>query len=282
MNSKKYSIVMFAYNEEKKIAASIESIFDNVDDNLCKLFVMANGCTDNTVTIVNELKQQFEKLEVINLSIGDKCNAWNEYVHNIAPECDAHFFVDADVEFTDKVFPQLFNKLTSTVQAHAIAGLPFSGRNKSFYRSLVIERGCLFGNCYGLKQEFIDSIRQTHFKLPKGLCWIDSAITKAVNGDLKYQDTNIPGRVTYNKACGYKFKSLNPFKKDDRNLYFSRIARYATGKLQEKYLEKLDFKDWPLDLNEINQNILNAVNHGKVKLPFYLRNRIVNRLQKTL
>ncbi len=273
---------MFAYNEEQHIKNSVNSVFANVNGQLNNLTVIANGCTDNTVTKLHELRKIYKKLNVVELHIGDKCNAWNEYVHNIAKNTDVHFFLDADVQFTEQVFPKLFNKLISTTEAHAIAGLPFSGRNKERYRSLVTERSCLFGNCYGVKKEFLDLVKQTNFRLPKGLCWIDSAITKAVNGDIKFQDRNIPGRVTYLDECGYKFISLNPLKKDDRNLYFSRIARYATGKLQEKYLEKLNFDNWPLDLNNINQQILNEILAGKVKVPFYLRKRILNRLKKQL
>jgi len=282
MNNPSYSIVMFAYNEEKQIERSVNSVFDNIDNSLEQLIVIANGCTDKTVSKLEVLKETHKQLKVVELSIGDKCNAWNEYIHNIASNCDVHFFIDADVQFNKNVFPKLFNKLVSTESAHAIAGLPFSGRNKNYYRSLVTERSCLFGNCYGLKQEFIELVKRSDFRLPKGLCWIDSAITKAVNGDIKYQDTNIPGRVTYDLECGYQFTSLNPFKKDDRSLYFSRIARYTTGKLQEEYLNKLDFKDWPLDLNQINQQILQGIQHKEIKVPFYLKKRIVNRLKKVL
>ncbi|GAW95530.1 MULTISPECIES: glycosyltransferase family 2 protein [Colwellia] len=282
MPNKTYSIVMFAYNEEKNIENSVNSVFDNIDDKLTHLIVIANGCTDNTIGKLKILKEKHKKLSVVELSIGDKCNAWNEYTHNIAKNCDVHFFIDADVQFTEQVFPKLFKKLIATPQANAIAGLPFSGRNKKYYRSLVTKRSCLFGNCYGVKKEFLDLVKKNNFRLPKGLCWIDSAITKAVNGDVQHQNKNIPGRVTYDVECGYKFKSLNPFKKDDRNLYFSRIARYATGKLQEKHLELLDFKDWPLDLNQINQKILEAIQHGKIRIPFYLKSRILKRLQKQL
>lgn len=282
MKFKTYAIVMFAYNEEKNIQNSVNSVFLNVDSQLENLVVIANGCTDKTVIKLNELTKKHEKLKVVELAIGDKCNAWNEYIHNIANNCDVHFFLDADVQFTKQVFPKLFKKLIATPQAHAVAGLPFSGRNKKYYRGLVIERGCIFGNCYGVKNEFLELVKKNDFRLPKGLCWIDSAITKAVNGDLKYQDRNIAGRVTYDEECGYEFTSLNPFKKDDRELYFSRIARYFSGKLQEKYLEKLSFNNWPLDLNYINQNILNEVVMGKIKVPFYIKKRVLNRLKKQL
>jgi hypothetical protein len=83
--------------------------------------------------------------------LGDKCNAWNHYVHNVADEDTlCHFFVDADVVFSQQCFPLLIDKITKANDScHIIAGMPLSGRNLEFYQSLVTERFCFFGNLYG-------------------------------------------------------------------------------------------------------------------------------------
>ncbi len=277
-----YSIVMFAYNEERNIQNSVSSVFNNADEQLDALYVIANGCTDNTVTMLNQLQHQFPKLKIIEIVLGDKCNAWNNYMHTIAPESDVHFFVDADVQFSEQAFPKLCSTLMSNETANAVAGMPLSGRNKNYYQSLVTERSCLFGNCYGVKYSFIELLRTKQFKLPIGLCWIDSAITKAVNTDIDKQHEALPNRVVHNPSVGYVFNSLSCFSLDDIKLYFSRIARYQTGKLQEHYLEKLDFKEWPENLNNINQKILQRLEKKEIKVKFYLKKRILKRLRKVL
>jgi len=284
MSNQSYSIVMFAYNEEKHIKKSVDSIFNNVDNRLKTLSVIANGCNDSTVVILDELKKKnhYERLNIINLSIGDKCNAWNEYVHSLHPDSNVHFFVDADVEFTEMAFPQMFDTLMANDKAQAIAGIPFSGRNQKYYKKMVTEYKCLFGNCYGVKKEFLGLAQEKRFYLPIGLGWIDSAITKALKRDITDRDNPIQERVTYNLNCGYKFKSLNPLKLSDRNLYFSRIVRYRTGKLQEKYLEKLKFSQWPRNLSEINNNILNTILKKEIVIEFYLKKKVINRLKKPL
>lgn len=284
MNSPSYSIVMFAYNEEQHIKKSVKSIFNNIDERLKSLTIIANGCTDSTVDILKALQEenQYKKLQVISLTIGDKCNAWNEYVHNLHTDSDVHFFTDADVEFTQQAFPQMFDTLLPDPKAQAIAGIPFSGRNKEHYRKMVIKYKCLFGNCYGVKKSFLELAQDKQFYLPIGLGWIDSAITKAVKRDIVDQENPIQERVIYNENCGYKFKSLNPFKWADIKLYLSRIARYRTGKLQEKYLEKLSFSDWPSNLNAINHEILQKIRNNDIQLEFYLKSKVINRLKKTL
>ncbi len=251
-----YSVVMFAHNEEQNIKQSVLSVLENSDERLHALKVIANGCSDQTVPILNELAQHNKKIQVIDLSIGDKCNAWNQYVHEFSEDEGVHFFTDADVRFTKNAFPRLNDTLRENAYANGVAGLPFSGRNIEQYKDLVQNNYCLFGNCYGLKGEFLQRLQSTGFRLPIGLGWIDSAITKVVNSNVGEVPHPKPGKVIFNEECGYEFDSLSLLKWSDWRLYINRITRYRLGKLQEKYLEKIDFVNWPENLLEINQKVL--------------------------
>ncbi|MDT0627687.1 glycosyltransferase family A protein [Alteromonas sp. W364] len=284
INILRYSIVMFAYNEENNIERSLSSIYENVDENLSQVVVIANGCTDSTVDILNKASRDnlFPRLRVVEIQLGDKCNAWNEYVHNISCDEDVHFFTDADVQFTADAFNQMTQTLLDSKNATAIAGLPFSGRNMEVYREMVTQQHLLFGNCYGLKNKFLQLVRDKNFYLPKGLGWIDSAITKIVKRDIEDIDLPIHERVTFNIDCGYFFAKLNYFKLADIKLYINRISRYSTGKLQQTHLEKISFLEWPRDLNEINQRILRDIKSGTVKVNPLLKKRIIKRLKKKI
>lgn len=264
----KYAIVMFAHNEQDNISQSVNSIFQNCDEQLERLLVIANGCTDNTVAVLQKLQSNYAKLTVQDLDIGDKCNAWNRYVHeySVGLSSITHFFVDADVRFTTMAFPKMHSSLRADQQANAIAGLPFSGRNIAQYTDMVTKGLCLFGNCYGLKVEFITLLRDKKFKLPIGLGWIDSAITKMVNRDVEDISSPKKGKITFNSECGYEFDSLSIFKKSDWTLYINRIIRYRLGKLQEKHLEKIGFTQWPDNLLEINALVLEDI---RLNSPWY-------------
>lgn len=277
-----YSIVMFAHNEEKNIEASIKSALSNTDSQLNNLYIIANGCSDNTVPLVKSLEDINPKLSLVEITLGDKCNAWNHYVHSIAAIQDAHFFVDADVNFTKQAFPKMLSSLLSDDNAHAVAGLPFSGRNIEYYRNMVIKKSCLFGNCYGVKHKFIQLAREKKFHLPIGLGWIDSAITKVINSDIGSQYITFPGRVIYDINSGYYFDSLSPFKLDDIKLYINRITRYKLGKLQEHFLEQLEFQDWPKDMKQINKEVLTALMSRELNVPFYLRHLVLKRIQRSI
>lgn len=280
-----YNIIMFAYNEQNNIFNTLGSVYNNKSIELNKVYLIANGCTDKTAEYAAQLKSEleFSELTIVNLQLGDKCNAWNYYMHNLADDVGCHFFIDADVNFSENCFQLMHDKLINAENAEvAIAGLPLSGRNIDFYRSLVVERSCLFGNLYGLSNQFIKRIHETKFHLPIGLNWIDSFLTKAVNTDIQFFNYNLPNRVAYINNVGYSFESLSPFKQADIKLYFNRISRYELGKLQEKHLDALDVAHWPKDMKIINQKINDSFAQESKSLSIVKRFLVRKRLTKLL
>lgn len=258
MSDMTYNVVMFAYNEEQNITASIKSVFANADGQLERFFLLANGCSDDTVKVAKRVKQElgFDALNIVEITLGDKCNAWNMYMHDLAQPADVHFFCDADVEFSSDCFPQMAQHLMSTPeQTVVVAGMPLSGRNNDFYHSLIVERSCFFGNLYGMKHSFVQRIQDKPFRLPIGLNWIDSFLTKAVNTDLNFFDYNLPNRTTWIDNVGYQFEGLSIFRKSDFTLYVNRIARYELGKIQEIFLDELPCEQWPGNMHGINTKI---------------------------
>lgn len=277
-----YSIVTFAYNEEKTIGGTIASILANCDHRLSKVTVVANGCTDGTVNVAKTSLSNSEiDFSVIEISLGDKCNAWNEYVYHHRPKADAHFFVDSDVTFTKDAFPLLFDKLLKSPGKNAVAGLPLTGRNIKQYVELTTLYSCLYGGLYGLTDDFLERVAEIGACLPIGLSWIDAQITKMVNDDLNDKKDDYQHRVTFVEGVGYEFESLKPWRINDVRLYINRICRYKTGQLQEPYLDALPYSKWPRTMEEINRKILEKglryADLGKVAL---LRHKVLARLRK--
>lgn len=279
-----YSIAVFAYNEEKTIGATLNSIIANSDDNLKHLCVLANGCTDNTAATAEAILSQQTNLQynVVDITLGDKCNAWNTFVYQHLPNTAAHFFVDSDVTFTKNAFPILFNQLQTTPNKNAVTGLPQSGRNIVQYTELVVRYSCLFGNLYALTHDFLERLASQNIKLPVGLCWIDAQITKLVNEDLRPNKDDYQQRVTYVDGTGYVFDSLKPWHKDDRTLYLNRITRYKAGQLQEPHLDALPFTQWPDTMNGINKTIMSkGLTFKDLGLKnWLLKHKVINRLNK--
>lgn len=278
-----YSIVTFAYNEEATIGRTLQSILDNIDERLQHLTVVANGCKDGTVSEAKKaLAQASLPCTLVEIELGDKCNAWNTYLYNFLPDTDVHFFVDSDVTFSSNAFPRLFDALLASPDKQAVTGLPLSGRNKKQYEELAMRYSCLFGNLYGLKHDFAKRLVKQGIRLPIGLNWIDAQITKLVNDNLAHAKDDYQQRVTYVEGVGYRFPSLKPWKKHDLGLYINRICRYKAGQLQEPYLDALPFVDWPETMNELNRNILaKGVKANKLGKLILLKPRVLKRLKTT-
>ncbi|MHA7881224.1 MAG: glycosyltransferase family A protein [Saccharospirillum sp.] len=277
-----YSVVTFAYNEGATIGHTLRSVLANTDGRLQHLTVIANGCTDDTA---DQAKAVLVKANLpctlVEIDLGDKCNAWNTYVHQYLPDTEAHFFVDSDVTFSAQAFPILFDALMADDSKNAVTGLPLSGRNQAQYVELATRYSCLFGNLYGLKHDFAKRLVQKKIRLPIGLNWIDAQITKLVNDNLAYDKSDYQHRVTFVKGVGYQFPSLKPWKKTDRRLYINRICRYKAGQLQEPYLDALPFVDWPETMNEINREILTiGITLKALGKLFILKPKVLARLNK--
>ena len=68
---------ILAHNEQKHIASTIKAIIEGNRDIVFDVVVYANGCTDDTVTIVKHLFNTFPNLRLRELKKASKPLAWN-------------------------------------------------------------------------------------------------------------------------------------------------------------------------------------------------------------
>jgi glycosyltransferase involved in cell wall biosynthesis len=102
------SIGILAHNEEDQVGNLIsdlarQTLFENCNIDF-EIHVVANGCTDDTVTIA---KSQFENAHfrrknvrtfVHDIAQAGKSNAWNELIHSlVSPGTEFIFLLDADI-----------------------------------------------------------------------------------------------------------------------------------------------------------------------------------------
>ena len=89
-------VCVLAHNEQKHIASTIKAIVEGNRDIGFDIIVYANGCTDNTVKIVQSLFATYQNLRLRELEKASKTLAWNTaFNENTAP---IMVFSDGDVE----------------------------------------------------------------------------------------------------------------------------------------------------------------------------------------
>lgn len=126
-------IGVFVYNEEKNISRILQEILKQniLDDKRfsVSIYLLANGCSDNSVPIAIKEIEKFkldEFIQVVNFEEGGKSRTWNKFVHQISrKDVDYLIFADCDIYFTQtNILKSLCEKLVSNSILQAASSRP--------------------------------------------------------------------------------------------------------------------------------------------------------------
>ena len=193
--------------------------------------------------LCDAVAREHPNVALISIELGDKANAWNLYVHEIAGDAEAYFFVDGDVRVRPGSLLRLRDALAVNPDANAAAALPASGRNlDSFRRDLIREHG-LAGNLYALSAPFVAKIRHAGIRLPVGLVGEDSLVGALAKWNLDSEMHWNNARIVCAEAAEFAFESLSPFNPRDWHTYWRRLIRYKIRAYQNQLIRELLRRD---------------------------------------
>lgn len=248
------SIGIMACNEEGSIRATLESLFRQTilekvwsRHEQCEVIVVANGCTDRTAAIAQEVCDAATRTHewadafsarVVELPEGGRCNAWNRFVHEFS-SLEARFLclMDADIVFLHRSsIASLFGALQSRPYAHAATGrlcpeVLFKARKTLWDRiSLAASemattgRGRICGQLYCVRAPVARGIL-----LPRSLGNEEGLLRELLCSDLLIRGTD-PARVTLVPEAAHMFAaSLTPRGEleDERRQLIGEATVYA-------------------------------------------------------
>lgn len=256
-----WCIFVAAHNEERDIGSCLTSIFAADSAARPDVYVMANGCTDQTEARVLEFRHKYTSVHLVTIRRGDKCNAWNTFVHDVIPRyCDnrdLYFFMDGDVRVTSGSWRALASALSKNPHAHAASALPVSGRSMKQMRERIIRQRNILGGLYVLRGDFVRRIQQRQIRLPRGLDGDDGLIATFAKFDLspKVNKKRDDQRVEPCPNAGFEFDSLSLLSVRDLRLYYRRLIRYARREFEFDLLRPLimrcGFEVLPAEIAEI-------------------------------
>jgi glycosyltransferase involved in cell wall biosynthesis len=232
-----WPVAVFAHNEELNIIACLESIARERCTHPLQVHVLANGCTDRTEPLVRDYQKANPWVSLTSIPLGDKANAWNIFVHEIAQYSSVCFFVDGDVQVVPGAFDALFRELAGHGDANAAGAIPLSGRSKRKLQRLVCENRVLLGNLYALHGEFVQRMKQERIRLPVGMYGEDGLVTSLAKWNLDPLGEFLHHYVVPCTKAQFAFRSLSLFPiGSDYRLYYRRRLRYSTRHFQLKLL----------------------------------------------
>ena len=234
-----WAVAIFAHNEERNIERCLDSVLAAGEGRRLECFVLANGCTDRTTDIVARYAARSPAVRLVQIDVGDKANAWNEYVHRLAPAATVHFFVDGDCCVGAGALGELARSLAEHPFASLAAALPATGRHLAAARRAVVDGHELMGNLYAMRGDFVDRLRSTGVRLPVGLIGDDSLVGALAKWDLDATRPWNVDRIVVAESASFSFESLSPWHFRDLRIYFTRRIRYRVRAHQIEMLKPL-------------------------------------------
>ena len=239
-----WPVMVLAHNEERHIAACLDSIFAADPDRSFEVYVMANGCTDRTEAIVKEYGRKRPEVHLVSIRMGDKCNAWNVFIHDTIKACcngrDIYFFMDGDATAELGAFKTLSQGLDRTPYANAASAVPLAGRNAARDRDAMIREHALVANLYALRGNFVERLQDLGVRVPLKLEGDDGMIGAFVKWDLKPTSNGTDDkRIVVCADAGFKFESFTPMRLKDWKAYWKRAVRYGRRNYEFRLLGPL-------------------------------------------
>lgn len=261
-----WPVMVLAHNEASHIVACLDSLYKAEPGREFKVFVLANGCTDNTEEIVENYARSHLGVSLIRLDIADKCNAWNVYVHDIIPrQIGGHsfyFFMDGDAQACPNALSELAHALECNPEALAAAAVPFNGRSMHYDRAMIRDNHGLVANLYALRGKFVVDLQQKEVRLPVGLEGDDDLIGALVKWDLDPLQEWIDGRIAPCLNAGFTFESMSWSRTRDWRNYWRRRVRYSRRRYETQLLrgplKTQGIKGLPVNVSELYRGVDNC------------------------
>jgi glycosyltransferase involved in cell wall biosynthesis len=234
------AVCIFARNEERLLPQCVGALGVAGLGAGDKVHILVNGCTDGTAAVARALAAADCRIRVHELPVGDKANAWNEYVHRFADaDAAAHVFIDGDVRPSAGAVAALAEALAAAPERYAAAALPAAGRSRRGWAKRLLTRPYLSGNLYALSARAVAAFRHAELRLPFGAKGEDGLIAYLLLTDLKGgKDDNHAERIVTAEAATFEFESLSASLRDF-NIYRRRLRRYSERHFQKKILYRL-------------------------------------------
>jgi glycosyltransferase involved in cell wall biosynthesis len=223
--------MVLAHNEAEHITACLDSLYAAEPQQPLEIFVLANGCTDDTEPIVLDYARKHSEVHLVSIALADKCNAWNVYIHETVPRHAAgygvYFFMDGDARVLPGSLSAMIEGLSQNPRALAASAVPITGRNRQRDRQSILDDHGLVANLYALSGVFVRSLQDKQVKIPVGLEGDDGLIGALVKWNLDPRTNWDDARVVPCPKAGFSFDSLSWLRPRDWRTYWRRRIRYA-------------------------------------------------------
>ena len=242
-------VCVLAHNEETNIAETLRSILQGNRDIKFKIKVYANGCTDNTHQIVNDISANNPSVELIKIKPASKPNAWNiAFKENIDKVL---IFADGDIKTEPGTVSKILN-IFEDCKKIELACCQLWPDNKDLcwqqrftgFTLIPLKQDFLKGGFYGIRRSAFVLHFQQHglLGLPDGIVGDDAFLDNLVNRD---RFICINSKVTFKPPVFsdyYKFRARMKWQDEQMQLFLDSAAIDHDTLTQHPLLQKIKRK----------------------------------------
>ncbi|MEM9498102.1 MAG: glycosyltransferase [Pseudomonadota bacterium] len=231
------SVAVFAHNEEETIRENLESVLKAGLGHNDPVYVMINGSTDKTATLVAHLAQRDARIHPVIIALGDKANAWSYYVNRLAPaNAGLHVFVDGDVKISKGSLDAIKEQLATHPEALAASTLPQGGRTSKDWSERILRHHGLAGNFYALRDSTLREFQTQSVSMPVGLVGDDQFLRWILLRGLNPVADPVADRIQPVEHAFFHYTSIPVYSWAGLRALFARQMRYQLRDLQTNLL----------------------------------------------
>jgi hypothetical protein len=202
-------------------------------------------------------------VQVWALRLGDKANAWNQYIHTIAPASHSYFFVDGYARLHPTAIDELERASKRPGEVLAATGLPAVGVSARALANQMLAFGGIHGNFYMLTRAAVEQLRALRFRLPLGIYRTDATLGAALAYGLDLhprRQWRLAERVVVCDRARWDIDGLRWWRLADLEKQRQRILRQAQGDLENRAVRQL-FSMERAPLGALPRTTLELVEH---------------------
>lgn len=236
MAAQNYGLVIFAARESADVLRQTLDTAISAAHDFTTVDVLVNGNPQLAHDVVAGLGLYTGcLLRVWSIPLGDKANAWNQYIHHIWDGQSLAFFIDGYVRINHDAVTLLGSAVTSDSTALGGSGVPSCGRSAPAVRKTMLENGGMHGNFCCIKGSTIAEMRQRQIRLPLGLYRTDSLmgaiISYALHPGIHQWDRH---RILVHPEVSWQTDDKHWWDTKEAVSYLKRHLRQARGELENK------------------------------------------------
>jgi hypothetical protein len=233
-----WKLVIFASRETPEMVMRTVSAALIAAKNKASIDILVNGNDALALALLPLLREQTPLLDqppitIWSISMGDKANAWNQYLQHLWSEEEIVFFIDGYVRLNADAISLLGSKVMESAEILGGTGMPSVGRTAQSLRNQMSPHGGFHGNFCCIKGLAVEQLKKRGISLPIGLYRVDSLMGALLSLGLDSIHNNWDAnRIFVHPQASWQTDPKRWWHLDDIRAQIKRVLRQSRGELE--------------------------------------------------